>query len=87
MAKAQVAALEQKNEDYFGCGGIETAHSGYVYSRGIFYVGTLAGSGGIYQKTFVETSFNLNFMRVGIPHTLNAIRLAPRGYSGENTSI
>jgi hypothetical protein len=53
LTEAQVQALEKKKYDDEACGGIETAHPGYLGSQDTFYVGTLKGVGRVYQQTYV----------------------------------
>lgn len=55
LTDSQIAALELKVSDDEACGGIESAHPGYLGSQDTFYVGNLKGVGCIYQQTFVNT--------------------------------
>lgn len=43
LTDSQIAALERKASDDEACGGIETAHPGYLGSQDTFYVGNLKG--------------------------------------------
>ncbi len=54
LTDEQFAALERKKRDE-ACGGIETAHPGYLSSQDTFYVGNLKDVGRIYQQTVVVT--------------------------------
>jgi hypothetical protein len=60
--EAQVAALEKKQQDDETAGEVETAYRGYLGSQDALYIGTLKG--GIYQQTFVDTSWKVAFAKL-----------------------
>ena len=64
LTEAQVQALERKKLDDEACGGIETAHPGYLGSQDTFYVGTLKGVGRVDQQTFVDTYSKVAFAKL-----------------------
>jgi len=64
LTEAQIIALEKKKLDDEVCGGIETAHPGYLGSQDSFYVGTLKGVGRVYQQTFVDTYSKVAFAKL-----------------------
>jgi len=55
LTESQIQALERKWYDDEACGEIDTQHPGYLGSQDTFYVGTLKGTGRVYQQTYVDT--------------------------------
>jgi len=62
--EAQLAALEQAQEQKEAHGEFESECPGYCGAQDTFYVGTLKGVGRIYQQTFIDTYSKVGFAKL-----------------------
>ena len=61
FTEEQLKALDRAKVEKEAHGEIETEHPGYLGSQDTYYVGTIKGTGRIYQQTFVDTYSRVAF--------------------------